>query len=42
MVIDHRNNVCDRWKASVNGHHDHQYQDVTSFNNNINNLHNFF
>ena len=29
-VIDRRNRVCDRRKASLNGYHDRQYQDVTT------------
>ena len=29
-VIDRRNSVCDRRKASLNGHHDRQYLDVTA------------
>ena len=30
MVIDHRIRVSDRRKASLNGHHDRQYLDVTT------------
>ena len=41
--IDHGNSICDCQKASFYGHHDRQYQDATlTFNNNDNNLRNFF
>ena len=43
MIIDRRNSVCERWKASSNGRHVRQYLDAkTTFNNINNNLRNFF
>ena len=36
MVIDRRSRACDRQKASLNGHHDRQYLDVTTSFTNFN------
>ena len=33
MVIDRRNKTCDCQKVLLNGHHDCQYLDVTTFTN---------
>ena len=38
MVIDRRNRVCDHRKASLNGHDDRQYLDVTTT---VTNFHSF-
>ena len=34
--MDHRNRVCDCQKALLNGHHDRQYLDVTTYFTNFN------
>ena len=36
MVIDRRSRACDRQKASLNGHDDRQYLDVTTTFTNFN------
>ena len=33
MVIDHHNSIFDLWIALFNGHHDHQYLDITMNSN---------
>ena len=38
MVIDRCSKVCDRRKASLNGHHDCRYLDVTTTFTNFNSL----